>query len=78
MSSILREFGGGASEQPRRQGTGSKTGNHKGWGPPSSVPKTSCPQPVHSPAELRLVTICLYRCGDAVSRLILPGVIHRG
>ena len=25
-----------------------------------------------------MVTICLYRCGDAVSRLVLPGVIHRG
>ena len=33
MSSILRKFGGGASEHPRRQGPGSKTGNHKGWGP---------------------------------------------
>ena len=49
MSSILRKFGGGASEPPRRQGPGSKTGNHKGWGPPSSVPETSCPQSVHSP-----------------------------
>ena len=35
---------------------------------------TACPQAGKS----RLVTICLYRCGDAVSRLVLPGVIHRG
>ena len=48
MSIVLRKFGGGASDI-RVARSRLETGNHKAGGLPSSVPETSCPQPVHSP-----------------------------
>ena len=76
MSSILRKFGGGASEHPRRQGPGSKTGNHKGWGPPLAFRRPA----VHSPSTARRIAfgdnlpLPMRRRGKS---LVFPGVIHR-